>query len=355
VGLKFMPAFRRLLVEDRMPMRFGFTHRYCQQVLPDNASCFLRIGDWQGLGDKYFWNVGATMGAIDGGPPNFCTTMEGPLRYKSQEVCNIKKGNAYYDAIYTALRSRYRYVVNHDYGDKSLDQFMDIIDQVMKDNPDISLDFIRSLRITTDHCGFYPRKEQLPRIKNYGMMISCDPRFLNRSEPWLGVYGKQYANRIAPFKSILGAGIMVTAEMGQSYNLGKGEGTTPAAELAQMITRVNARGVSVAPEEAIDRNMTLKSQTVWGSYYVLKEKEIGTLEPGKLADFVVLNKDWFTVPDKDFTTIFPLMTVLGGKTIVLREELAKEMGVPPVGPQIKWEFKATYDFGDPLKPDSGIE
>ena len=89
--------------------------------------------------------------------------------------------------------------------------------------------------------------------------------------------------------------------------------------------------------------------TVWPSYYVLKEDEIGTLEPGKFADFVVFNKDYFTVPVEQIPTVFPLMTVLGGKTIVLREEFATELGVPAVGPQMKFRFEAEYNFGDEIE------
>ena len=37
--------------------------------------------------------------------------------------------------------------------------------------------------------------------------------------------------------------------------------------------------------------------------------------------------------------------------MVLREELAKEWGVAPIGPQIKFKFKTTYDFGAPVSMD----
>jgi predicted amidohydrolase YtcJ len=352
VGLRFMPAFRILDEQGRMPMRLGFSHRYCQQVEPDNAGCFLRLGDWAGLGSKYFWNVGLTLGGIDSGPPGFCTTMEGPQKYKSQEICNIKPGNVYYDAIKTAIAARYRYVVNHDYGDKSLDQVLDIVDEVMKSNPDITLDFIRSKRMSSDHCGFYPRKEQLPRLKELGWILSCGAQYINRSEPWLEIYGSRYAERIVPVKSSLDAGVMVVGEL-SSLDYSGGEGPTAAAYLHQLINRTNARGKVVAPEQAVDRATVMKMITTWASIYLLREKEIGSLEPGKLADFVVFNKDWFTVPDREFPTVEPLMVVLGGKVASLRNEYANEAGMAAVGPQLKFTHKFEYDFGRALQPEAG--
>lgn len=346
VSLRVTPAYLKLVRAGRMPIRFAFAHRLCQLVEPDNAGCFLRVGDWAGLGDKYFWNIGLTLGGIDNGPPAICTTMDAPPEFKAKEECILQPGNPYAQAIHTALSNHYRYVVNHAYGDKGVDYVMDIMEQVIEEKPEITLDYMRSLRVTVDHCGFYPRKDQIPRMKRLGMIVSCDDRYLNRSAPYLKVYGEDKANRISPIKSMLAAGLMTTVET--ELRVESGEGPSLFAQLSRLITRRNDRGELIAPEEAIDRETLMKAITVWPSYYVLKEKEIGTLEPGKFADFVVFNKDYFTVPQAEIPEVIPVMTVVGGKTIVLREELANEWGVPAVGPQLKFQFKTEYDFGDPI-------
>ena len=173
------------------------------------------------------------------------------------------------------------------------------------------------------------------------MVLSCDPMFLDRSYPWLQVYGAGNANRIGPIKSMLQAGIMVTAEAEVAAE--SGTSATYFAHQAHFLTRKNSRGEPVAPEEAIDRLTLMKMMTTWASHYVMREKDLGSLEPGKLADFVVFNKDYFTVPEAEIPTVFPLLTVLGGKTIVLRKELADEWGTQPVGPQLQWEFATKFD------------
>ncbi|OFW27795.1 MAG: hypothetical protein A3H27_09370 [Acidobacteria bacterium RIFCSPLOWO2_02_FULL_59_13] len=344
VGLRFMPAYALLRKEGRMPIRFGWAHRLCQLVEDNVPGCFLHLGSIQNVGDNYYWSVGMTLGAIDGGPPSICTTMEAPPKFKEAEKCFLQPGNQYAKAIHTALSNRYRYIVNHVYGDKAVDYVMDIMDQVIEENSEITLEYMRDLRMTSDHCGFYPRKEQLPRMANFNWIISCDVAFINRSYPWLSVYGKDHANRIAPMKSIIDGGVMATLEF--ELRTETGEGPTLFSQGIQAITRKNNRGDIVAPEEAIDRQTMLKMITVYPSYYVLKEKEIGTLEVGKLADFVVFNKDYLTIPVDEIPTVFPLMTVVGGKTVVLRQEFATELGLQPVGPQIKFEFKEEYDEGE---------
>jgi predicted amidohydrolase YtcJ len=343
VGLRKMPAYTQLVQENRMPIRFAFSNRYCQQIEVDIPGCFLRAGDYAGLGDRgnYFWNVGITLGGIDNGPPAVCTTMEGPAEFKAKEECIIQPGNDYWKAVYAAIRSRYRYVVNHSWGDKGVDYVLDIMDELIKDNPEsFSADFFKSRRFTSDHCGFYPTPSQLPRMARFGWMVSCTTNALTRSAPYLQVYGKRYENRLAPIGSTIKAGVMPTFEAELGVDMSKPENTVEPLHLdaKPFITRVNRWGDVISKDDAVDRETLLKMNTIWAAYYVLREKELGSLEPGKFADYVVWNKDYLTVPIAEFQTLYPLMTVVGNKTKVLREEFAKVLGVPAVGKQAKWDF-----------------
>jgi predicted amidohydrolase YtcJ len=343
VGISKGPAFRKLDREGRMPIRFGFSDRLCNQVEPDVVGCFLRKGDYAGMGSKYFWNIGMTLGGIDAGPPTICTTMEAPAEYKAQEYCIIQPDNHYGRAVYTALRSRYRYAVNHDYGDRGVDIVMDLMEKVIADSPDITLEDMREMRITSDHCGFYPRPDQVARMKNLGMILSCNPNFINRSTPWLQVYGQGAAQWISPLKNLLDGGVMTATEY-EGLGLGGGSGVTATTFLYKLISRRNDRGDLVAPDQAIDRVSALKTTTIWPAYFVLAEDRIGSLEVGKLADFQVMNKDYFTVPEAEIPTVLPEMVVLGGKTMALRPELASELGMQPVGKQIEFRFETNANL-----------
>lgn len=177
-------------------------------------------------------------------------------------------------------------------------------------------------------------------------------RYINHREPWLEIYSQTYADRVVPARSPLDAGVMVGGVLG-ALDYADGTGPTAAAYLEQLVTRRNARGVVVAPQEAVDRNTVMKMITTWDSYYVLPEKEIGSLEPGKLADFVVFNKDWFTVPAAEFPAVEPRLVVLGGKVASLRQEYSQKVGLPAVRPQLKFTHRSTYDFGRALEPEAG--
>ena len=140
-------------------------------------------------------------------------------------------------------------------------------------------------------------------------------------------YGAEYAHLSVPRNSVTKAGIMSTQEVDRAlphflfYNIWVG------------MTRYNS-GVDLvlAPEEGTDLLTQLKALTIWGAYYVLREDRLGSLEPGKLADFVVLDRDVFSVPRDDIIKTKVLMTVIGGKTVHLLPDLASDLGMAVVGP-----------------------
>jgi predicted amidohydrolase YtcJ len=76
----------------------------------------------------------------------------------------------------------------------------------------------------------------------------------------------------------------------------------------------------LAPEQAVDRNTALRMATVWSAYYLLREDDLGSLEVGKLADFIVIDQDYFAIPQKQIADIKVLLTVLGGQAVYAHPE-----------------------------------
>lgn len=69
------------------------------------------------------------------------------------------------------------------------------------------------------------------------------------------------------------------------------------------------------PEQKLTREETLHSFTLGGAYAAFEEKDKGSLEVGKLADFVVLASDVMTVPELEIPKVGVRMTFVGGKTV----------------------------------------
>jgi hypothetical protein len=82
---------------------------------------------------------------------------------------------------------------------------------------------------------------------------------------------------------------------------------------------------------------------------MLKEKVLGTLETGKYADFVVLDRDFFTVPEQQIPDVVPQLTVVGGVTRFLHPDFAKKLSKEPVGfqfPAGATPWRARIEQGD---------
>jgi len=346
MGERFLDAFNILMRENRMPVRFAYTHWFGFAAgYSDSEIFYKKMGDLRGHGNDYFWMAGVGLGAIDSGPPRFCSTMEASKETKELEWCQNGPGTREFNATKTAIANYQRVQVGHAFADKGVDYFLDAVDAAMQENPAITMDYIRNLRLTSDHCGFYPRISQIPRLAKYGMIISCGANVLDRSAAWIGPtrFPAKYMEQIAPIRSAIAGGVMVTFESEAGIRV---EGSRSYfGHAIPFLTRKNSRGQEVAPQEAIDRNTLLKMMTTWAARYIMKEDVLGSLEKGKWADFIVLSKDYFDGPPEALYGVYPEMTVIAGKTKMLREEFAKEMGKSAMGPQIVWRAEAENATG----------
>ena len=72
-------------------------------------------------------------------------------------------------------------------------------------------------------------------------------------------------------------------------------------------------GGRVVNHQTITREEALIAHTRSNSYFVMRENELGSIQPGKLADLVVMDRDYLTVPADQIKEIKPLMTMIGGK------------------------------------------
>ena len=94
------------------------------------------------------------------------------------------------------------------------------------------------------------------------------------------------------------------------------EPVTPFRGVYAAVTRKNEAGTKIYyPEEKLTIDEALKAYTAGSAYAEFAEKQKGTLEPGKFADFVVLDHDLTKIPAPEILGTRVLRTVVGGKTV----------------------------------------
>jgi predicted amidohydrolase YtcJ len=97
----------------------------------------------------------------------------------------------------------------------------------------------------------------------------------------------------------------------------------PRIEFYAAVARKDLKGQSGEgwhPEQAVTREEALKMFTLWPAYASFMEKDLGTIEPGKLADFTGFTGDIMTVPEADILTVEPAITVVGGEVVYRRDD-----------------------------------
>jgi predicted amidohydrolase YtcJ len=114
-----------------------------------------------------------------------------------------------------------------------------------------------------------------------------------------------------PFRMIVDNGI----HTGMSSDGMQISPMNPWLQMYYATTGLNARKVPINRGQEIKRQEVLKLYTANNGWFIHEEDQIGTIEPGKLADLVVLSDDYFSVPDEGLKKIRSVLTVVGG-TIV---------------------------------------
>ena len=260
-----------------------------------------------GYGTDYVWFAGASMRGMDQSYPGILTTITNvPTDVKDREVYN----EGFSEFIENAVASGLRIAGTHTAGDKTLDLMLDAIEKGSA-KAKLTPEQIRAAGHAMDHCALNPRPDQIPRLKNLNITMSCAPKYVEDSPEVLRDYGEQYLNWIAPMKSIIDAGVKAVFETDDRDIFKVG---TVFHYLDTMVNR-EVEGKVYAGKERVDRVIALKTATSWAAEYVYRQNLLGTLERGKHADLLVLNSDYFTVPEREIRKVKPLLTMVGGKIV----------------------------------------
>lgn len=198
-----------------------------------------------------------------------------------------------------------RQVIAHCNGDAAIDRYLDAIEKATKKYGEADR------RIVLIH-GQTLRKDQIPRLKKLSIIPSLFPMHTFYWGDWhkSSVLGPQRAAYISPTRDVLDAGMIFTSHHDAPVAL-----PDSMRVLAATVTRVTRSGEVLGPDQRVTAYEGLKAITIWPAYQHFEEKQKGSIEVGKQADFVILSANPLTVDPLSIAEIKVLETINNGVTV----------------------------------------
>jgi predicted amidohydrolase YtcJ len=204
-----------------------------------------------------------------------------------------------YDAWETIARSAAKngwYINEHAMQDSTANRMMDIAEKISEEYP------TQDLRWTLGHADKIKRPTVL-RLKELGWNITLANHTVK-----------------VPIEGMASPPVKMIQDTGILWGMGS-DGTIVATYNPFHVIWEYTAGkvfpniVKLQPDEVITREQALIAHTRSNAYILFMEDDIGTLEAGKYADLVVLDRDYLEVPIDDVRDIKPVMTMMGGEVV----------------------------------------
>ena len=201
----------------------------------------------------------------------------------------------------------------HSVGDGAVHALLDTYAKVAERSP------IKHTRPNITHCNFMSA-EAIQLMAKLGVSADIQPAWLYLDTRTLAQhFGEDRLTFFQPLKDIFKQGVIAGGGSDHMQKIGSLRSINPYHPFLGMwitITR-RARGYEgqLHPEQALDRMQALRFYTINNAYLMFLEDKIGSLEVGKHADFIVLDRDYLTCPVDAIRRIQVKETWLGGRRV----------------------------------------
>ncbi len=191
----------------------------------------------------------------------------------------------------------------HSVGDDAVEQVISAYEAAHEDQS------IVGRRFVLEH-GFLPSADHFERMSALGIALTAQHHPYAAGPAMVRYWGSERASRVPPMRSYLDGGVVAAS--------GSDSGVVPyppPLTFYYFVTRTTMHGRILGPEHKETRQEALRMATWNNAYLTFEEGEKGSIEPGKLADFVVLSDDIMTVPDEQIEHVNVVLTVVGGDVV----------------------------------------
>ena len=209
-----------------------------------------------------------------------------------------------------SICNRYNWRVGvHVVGDLGIDHVLDAFEAADREKS------IRDRRFILIHASLI-RPEQMERAHRLGARVDFQNVFMwDKAATVERFLGRATADRAVPTKTLIERMGIDSLGAGTDFPVNP---INPLLNMYIMVTRKDPNGNVYGASEAISREQALRLYTSAAARYTFEEGRKGTLEPGKLADLVVLSADYVAVPEDQIKDIKADVTIVGGKIVFQR-------------------------------------
>ena len=273
-------------------------------------------------GDGNEWaRIGAVKVFLDGGILTGTAYLREPWGDKARSIFGISDPNyrgvvnlspeELFAIISAANENGWKFTA-HSTGGGGVDLLLDAYEQVNK------LKSIKDKRFSIIHGNFFTDRA-IQRMSELGVYADMQPAwFYKDADAMKKILGEERIETFHPYRSMMDAGVVVN---GGSDHMVKWDADAsinpynPFLAMWTIVTRTTERNTVIIPDEAITREDALRMYTINNAYASFEEAIKGSIEPGKLADLVMLSDDLLGCPVDQIKDIQSELTIVGGKIV----------------------------------------
>jgi predicted amidohydrolase YtcJ len=300
------PLMQRLWREGRLKLRWRMNHigfemaQMPVEAIHDHVATLRNVS---GFGDDWL-----RMGAIgelvlDGFVEDHWSRAPYGEDHFGHGWCGIRLYNP--DTILAICRAAAAHGLQmnvHCSGDGALDAALEAFEQIHGDAP------ISGLRWSLEHGGMNPTEANLRACRDLGIVVGTQqPLQYWHSKDIIAFYGRE-AEVYFPNRTWWENGIVLRG--GSDFDTAP---LSPLLGIWTILTRRTITGDVIGADQALPREEAVRMYTRNAAWSVFEEGRKGSLEPGKLADLVVLSGDLMAVPEDEIKDLEVLATVVGGQ------------------------------------------
>jgi len=189
--------------------------------------------------------------------------------------------------------------------DENISPFIDALEKVNETTP------LDGLKWSLEHAETIS-PENIDRVKKLGGGIALDAKMALHADGFIKTYSREKALETPRLRKLVDSGI----PLAMTTDAFRAATFNPWVGISWMVSGKSVSGSKVLAENnRLSRAEALKLFTSGAAWFMNAEAELGTIAPGNLADFAVLDRDYFTVPEVQISSISSVLTIMDGKVV----------------------------------------